>query len=91
MSFILNGTNGTVQVPNSSYVDPYTGASAYVPSYGSGGGSGSGGNSAGVTGGGADPFTGGGAAAAAPRHIPAKGYLIFDQVGAGLALGEGML
>ncbi|KAL4433027.1 hypothetical protein ABPG77_006454 [Micractinium sp. CCAP 211/92] len=64
------------------YVDPYTGASAYVPPAPSGGGAGgAGGGSSGgygVTGGGADPFTGGGAAR--PLHLPAKSYLIYDQV-----------
>lgn len=51
--------------------DPFTGAGAYVPAASGGG----------VTGGGADPFTGGGAAP--PRHVPAKAYLVYDQVGAG--------
>ncbi|KAL4428166.1 hypothetical protein ABPG75_002255 [Micractinium tetrahymenae] len=64
------------------YVDPYTGASAYVPPAPSGGGAGGAAGSAaggyGVTGGGVDPFTGGGAAR--PLHLPAKSYLIYDQV-----------
>lgn len=64
------------------YVDPYTGASAYVPPAPSGRGAGGAGGSSsggyGVTGGGADPFTGG--VAARPLHLPAKSYLIYDQV-----------
>lgn len=71
------------------YVDPYTGSSAYVPSAPSGGG-GAGGSSSGgygVTGGGADPFTGGGAAR--PLHLPAKSYLIYDQVTAKRACSLG--
>lgn len=60
--------------------DPFTGTGAYVPSSSVGGGSGgSAAGGYGVTGGGADPFTGGGAAL--PRHLPARNYLIFDQVG----------
>ena len=58
--------------------DPFTGAGAYVPPPSSSGGGGGGGGH-GVTGGGADPFTGGGAAP--PRHLPAKNYLVYEQVG----------
>jgi hypothetical protein len=92
VGFILSSTQGAVQAPSGAgYVDPYTGASAYVPPTTSGfggGSSGGGGGSGAVTGGGADPFTGGGGGGAAPpRHIPAKAYLIYDQVGAGWCEG----
>jgi phospholipase A-2-activating protein len=89
VDFILKNTGGAVQAPPlGQYVDPYTGAAAYVPTGGGGGassGGGGGGGSYGVTGGGADPFTGGGAAP--PRHLPAKNYLVYDQVGSGLIGG----
>lgn len=82
VQWILQNTAG-VQAGGGAgqYVDPYTGASAYVPTAPGGAGTGAGGANAGgdgVTGGGADPFTGGGAAR--PLHLPAKSYLIYDQV-----------
>lgn len=90
VEFILRNTQGGVQAAAAGqYVDPFTGASAYVPPATSGGagsggagGSSSGGGGYAVTGGGADPFTGGGAAPL--THLPAKSYLVYDQVG-GLA------
>ena len=102
VQFILQNTAADAGPSSSTFVDPYTGAAAYVPPPpgGSGGapaggsdpftgsgayvppagsGAGSGGGYA-VTGGGVDPYTGGGPAP--PRHLPAKNYLIYDQVGA---------
>lgn len=94
VQFILQNTAADTAGPSSSgqFVDPYTGAAAYVPpsTGGSSGGNGLGGGGGGgygVTGGGADPFTGGGVAP--PRHLPAKSYLIYDQVGVGKGEGEG--
>ncbi|PSC75649.1 phospholipase A-2-activating [Micractinium conductrix] len=79
VQFILQNTAGDAgpSAGTGTFVDPYTGAGAYVPPSTSGP-SGSGAGGYGVTGGGADPFTGGGAAP--PAHLPAKTYLIFDQV-----------
>lgn len=105
VQFILQNTASDAGPSSSSFVDPYTGAAAYVPpapGVGSGtpaggyagssadpytgvgayvppAGSGAGGEGKyAVTGGGADPYTGGGAAP--PRHLPAKSYLVYDQV-----------
>lgn len=102
VQFILQNTAADAGPSSGTYVDPYTGAAAYVPPApggssgapaggtdpytGSGayvpqaGGGAGGGGGYGVTGGGADPYTGGGPAP--PRHLPAKAYLIYDQVGA---------
>ena len=78
VGFILQNTGMDAPPMPTSY-DPYTGGSAYVP----GGSSRTAGGAAslGVTGGGADPFTGGGAAVVA-RHVPASAVLVYDQVGA---------
>lgn len=79
VAFIMQNTgqpSGSAQA-GGSFVDPYTGAAAYVPPAPTqqAGGPAAGGFA--VTGGGADPFTGGGAAVAC--HTPAKGYLLFDN------------
>jgi len=63
-----------------AYVDPYTGASAYVPPAP---GTSTGGvapvttNNA-VTGGGVDPFTGSNRPSAAVKHLPAKAFYLFE-------------
>jgi len=79
VEFILQNTQKSVAVGRGTgaHVDPYNGASAYVPPPSQGhqhGGPVGGGYS--VTGGGADPFTGG--SGVATRHTPAKEYLFFD-------------
>ncbi|PRW44412.1 phospholipase A-2-activating [Chlorella sorokiniana] len=105
VQFILQNTAADTGPSGSRFVDPYTGAAAYVPPAPGGSGGAPGGGHAsgstdpytgvgayvppassgaggegkyGVTGGGADPYTGGGAAPT--RHLPAKSYLIYDQV-----------
>ena len=88
VQFIIQSTGGGNTNPNTTgnFVDPYTGASAYVPSSSSGGGGGAAaatGQGFSVTGGGVDPFTGGGgggggAHAAKSAHLPAKSFFVFD-------------
>lgn len=81
-NFIVTNSHGAVTMSDVPMnVDPFTGGGAYVPggapsSRGPGGGSGS----HQVTGGGADPFTGGSSAAApaaAPSHTPATVFVTF--------------
>ena len=83
VQFILQNTAGAVQAPiDPQFVDPFTGAGAYVPTSTSGFGSGGGSGGGSATGGNVDPFTGSGGSAI--RHLPAKEYLVFDQVGGGI-------
>lgn len=84
VAFILQNTAAARQGRGSGnddttgrYVDPYTGAPAYVPpppststqqqqQYA-------------ITGGGADPYTGSGGLAAAKKHVPLTSYMVFDS------------
>ncbi|KAI3428691.1 hypothetical protein D9Q98_007514 [Chlorella vulgaris] len=89
VDFILKSTGGGVQAPAVQYHDPLTGTGYVPPPSGggsqpaagasSGAGAGGSGGAFAATGGGADPFTGGGGSAG-PRHLPAKAYLVYDQV-----------
>jgi hypothetical protein len=89
VDFILKSTGGGVQAPAVQYHDPLTGTGYVPPPSGggsqpaagasSGAGAGGSGGAFAATGGGADPFTGGGRSAG-PRHLPAKAYLVYDQV-----------
>ena len=78
------GAGGSGGGGGGSYVDPYTGASAYVPAPP---GASTGMNTTfptntstnyGVTGGGVDPFTGSGRPVAAVSHLPAKSFYLFE-------------
>jgi phospholipase A-2-activating protein len=84
VQFIMQNTTASVGGGGNSgnYVDPYTGASAYVPGPPPGASTSryipnNTANDA-VTGGGADPFTGGGRATAAVSHLPAKMFYLFE-------------
>ena len=76
VQFIIQNTAGGVTPPPMPMnVDPLTGGSAYVPPST---GAGSSAASYGVTGGGADPFTGASSAVAASTHVPARVPLVYD-------------
>jgi phospholipase A-2-activating protein len=89
VQFILQNTGGAggggAAAPG-QYVDPYTGASAYVPGSAPAAGAGQPGfggaaPGGGVTGGGVDPFTGGGGGGGgggAARHTPARACMLYD-------------
>lgn len=74
--FLIDNTNGAVNInldASGAFVDPLTGAGAYVPS-GSGIGGTNGANASIPTN--ADPFTG--SAAASSGRLPLKGYTTFS-------------
>ncbi len=81
VAFIEANTGATTAAPAAApgaYVDPFTGASAYVPPPAAAAAAPAPvGAPAAVTGGGVDPFTGGGAVAAV-RHLPARAFLLFE-------------
>jgi hypothetical protein len=80
VQFIIQSTGGAVGPGVSVNMDPFTGAGAYVPPAAPEGALGGGMGSYAVTGGGADPFTGGAAAPQRPLHIPATQVLVYDAV-----------
>ena len=81
VQFILQNTDGAeVQqiTEDNGFVDPYTGASAYVPPPPSANTSEAIGGIGQVTGGGVDPYTGQNMSQS-KRHVPANSYLVFDK------------
>jgi phospholipase A-2-activating protein len=84
VQFIMQNTTASSGGGRTSgaYVDPYTGATAYVPPAPGAAATGSGAatttHNAAVTGGGVDPFTGSGRPIAAVNHLPAKSFYLFE-------------
>lgn len=80
VQFIMQNTGGSssgASAPPGAYVDPFTGASAYVPpATQSAPRAAPGAQLGAATGGGVDPFTG--RSAAANQHLPARAFLLFD-------------
>lgn len=103
VQFIIQNTGGAVQpspIGGGEFVDPFTGANAYVPrppvsGVSNGGGAPSLSSAAATmatttaTGGGVDPYTG--SQSSVEKHIPARHYLLYDVPLNGVAVKKKIL